>query len=85
MPTKGGRIVPEGFVKTSFEVSEAAKYALEDLKTSLRRDGYHGLAEAAIVEALIMAAKKQGVDEAVLAKVLKGRKAAQERAEKPRR
>lgn len=72
--------MPDGFIKTSFEVSEAAKYALEDLKTALRRDGYSGLSEAAIVEALILAAKKAGINEAVLTRVLKSRKMARERA-----
>jgi hypothetical protein len=85
MPAKPRRSVTPGFVKTSFEVSEAAKYALEDLKTALRREGYAGLAEAAIVEALFMTAKRDGVDRGVLDRVIRSRAAALQRVEKARR
>jgi hypothetical protein len=85
MPGSGTRTVPEGYVKTSFEISESAKNALEDLKRALKRGGEPGVSEAAIVEALILAAKRTGVDDTVLARVLRGRKAAQRRADMARR
>lgn len=85
MPKKGGRVVPNGFVKTSFEITEAAKYALEDLKKALRRDdGYAGISEAAVVEALILTAKKAGIDTDQLDAVLKRRRKLQDEAERAR-
>jgi len=85
MPAKPRRSVTPGFVKTSYEISEGAKYAIEDLRTSLRREGYAGLAEAAIVEALFVAAKRDGVDRDVLGRVIRSRAAALQRVEKARR
>jgi hypothetical protein len=83
MPSNAGRAVPEGYVKTSFEIAATAKDDLAEMKVKLGRkfrgQGNRGLSEAAIVEALILTAKKRGVDEDVLARVLKRRKAAQER------
>jgi hypothetical protein len=79
MPKKGARVVPEGFVKTSFEITKGAKFALEDLKTALRRkDGYAGISEAAVVETLILAAKKVAVDTKLLDAVLKRRRKLQD-------
>ncbi|HEX4014550.1 MAG TPA: hypothetical protein VHX17_11795 [Candidatus Cybelea sp.] len=83
--SSGTRAIPEGYVKTSFEITESAKKALEDLKRALKRGGQVGVSEAAIVEALILAAKRTGVDDAVLARVLKGRKTVQRRADPARR
>jgi hypothetical protein len=85
MPAKPRRSVTPGFVKTSYEITEAAKYAIEDLRTALRRDGYTGLAEAALVEALFLTAKRDGVDRTVLDRVIRSRRAALDRIEKARR
>jgi hypothetical protein len=86
MPAKPRRSVTPGFVKTSHEVSIAAKTALEDIRTTTRREtGDTGLAEAAIVEALIMTAKRDGVDRGVLDRVIRSRTAALQRVEKARR
>jgi hypothetical protein len=83
MPTKSRRVVPAGFVKTSFEITEAAKIALEDLKTALRRSGgYAAISEAAVIETVILTAKKAGVDANQLDAVLKRRKKLQEQSER---
>jgi len=70
------RKVPGGYTKTSFEISREAKFKLEGLKSQLRRDGFSGASEAAIIETLILTARKT-VDEDVLAKVIKTRLKAQ--------
>lgn len=80
MPSKYGREVPNGYVKTSFEISEDAKDVLYRLKGALRRE-QDGVSEASIVEALILTAKKYGVDAIILAKAIRDRKKAQEREE----
>jgi hypothetical protein len=85
MPAKPRRSVTPGFIKTSYEITEAAKYAIEDLRTALRRDGYTGLAEAALVEALFLTAKRDGVDRAVLDRVVRSRRGALDRVAKERR
>jgi hypothetical protein len=78
------RVVPAGFVKTSFEISVAAKYALEDLRTALRRDeAISGVSEAAIIETLILSAAREGVDTDVLAKVITARRKAQDAPKAP--
>jgi hypothetical protein len=86
MATKGGRVLPRGYVKATFEISESAKYVLEDMKRNLNRTGETGgVSEAALVEAMILSARKLGVDEDVLARVLRSRKTAQERPNRSRR
>jgi hypothetical protein len=85
MPAKPRRSVTPGFEKTSYEVTEGAKRAIEDIRTALRRDGYTGLAEAAIVEALFLTAKRDGVDRDILDRVIRSRRAALDRVEKARR
>lgn len=84
MAPKKSRGTQPGFRKTSYEFTEAAKYALEDLTRSLDRDGYDGMSETAVVEALILAAKRTGVDRDVLDRVLRQRRSAYNRAEKVR-
>lgn len=81
---KPRRSVTPGFVKTSYEITEGAKYAIEDIRTALRRDGHSGLPEAAIVETLFMTAKRDGVDRDVLDRVVRSRAAALQRVEKAR-
>ena len=77
---KNVRTPPKGYVKTSFEIAATTKYALEDIRTALRRDegSPSGVSEAAIVETLILTAADEGVDMDVLAKVLKARTKAQD-------
>ena len=73
-------------MKATFEISESAKYVLEDMKRNLNRTGETGgVSEAALVEAMILSARKLGVDEDVLARVLRSRKTAQERPNRSRR
>lgn len=84
MAPKKSRGTPPGFRKTSYEFTEAAKRTLRDLTASLEDDGYQGLAETAVVEALILAAKRTGVDRDVLDRVLRQRRSAYDRAEKAR-
>jgi hypothetical protein len=78
------RSTPAGFRKTSYEFTEAVKYALEDLVSSLDRNGYNGLSETVLLEALVIAAKRKGVDRAVLDRVIRARRTAQDRAERAR-
>jgi hypothetical protein len=77
---KKQRATPEGFRKTSYEFTETAKAALVDLTIVLDRDGYPGVAETAVLEALILSAKRTGVDRSVLDRVLRARRAAAEKA-----
>jgi phytoene/squalene synthetase len=79
------RSTPAGFRKTSYELTLAAKFALEDLTRTLDRDGYEGLGETTVVEALIVTAKRDGVDRTVLDRVIKSRRAALDRADKAHR
>jgi hypothetical protein len=74
------RLTPPGFRKTSYELTIAAKFALEDLTRALDRDGYDGIGETTVIEALIQSAKRTGVDRDVLDRVIKARKAALDRA-----
>jgi hypothetical protein len=74
------RATPLGFRKTSYEFTEAAKALLVDLTIALDRDGYPGVSETAVLEALVTTAKRTGVDRAILDRVLRQRRAAQERA-----
>ncbi len=79
---KQQRVAPKGYVKTSFEIAQTTKWILEDLRTSLRRyEGLSGVSEAAVIETLILSARKEGVDTDVLAKVIRARKAAQDARE----
>jgi hypothetical protein len=78
------RSTPPGFRKTSYELTEAAKAALEDLTRVLDRDGYQGLTETATLEALIAIGKRDGVDRDVLDRTIRIRAAALQRAQKPR-
>jgi 3-hydroxyisobutyrate dehydrogenase-like beta-hydroxyacid dehydrogenase len=56
------------------------------MKRNLNRTGETGgVSEAALVEAMILSARKLGVDEDVLARVLRSRKTAQERPNRSRR
>jgi hypothetical protein len=80
MARKKQRATPEGFRKTSYEFTEAAKDTLVDLTIALDRDGYPGMSETAVLEALILTAKRTGVDRSVLDRVLRARKAAAEKA-----
>lgn len=74
------RTVPEGYIKTSYEIAEATKFALEDLRMKIRREtGSLGISEAAIIEALILATKKGQVDLKLLEKVIKARSASRAR------
>ncbi|HEY2476799.1 MAG TPA: hypothetical protein VGI19_18605 [Candidatus Cybelea sp.] len=84
MPRKY-RATPDGFRKTSYEMQESAKRTLADLVRALDRDGFPAVAETAVLEALILTAKREGVDRDVLAKVLRARAAAFDRATNPRR
>jgi hypothetical protein len=59
---------------------EPVKAALVDLTIALDRDGYPGLAETAVVEALILSAKRTGVDRTVLDRIIRSRQAAAEKA-----
>lgn len=78
------RAVPDGYVKTSFEIAQTSKWLLEDISTDLRRRGIEAgipeasISEAAVIEALILAAEAQGVNTAILTKVIRTRKKAQE-------
>jgi hypothetical protein len=74
------RSTPDGFRKTSYELTEAAKNALADLTRTLDRDGYPAIAETTVIETLIVTAKRDGVDRDVLDRVMKARKAALDRA-----
>jgi hypothetical protein len=74
------RATPRGFRKTSYEFTEAAKNALVDLTIALDRDGYPGVSETAVVEALILDAKRTGVDRNVLDRVMRARQAAADKA-----
>lgn len=79
-PKKKSRGTPEGFRKTSYEFTEAAKAALEDLATALDRSGYPGISETAVLETLVLTAKRTGVDRSVLDRVLRARQTAAEKA-----
>jgi len=82
---KERRTAPEGYVKTSFEIAQRTKYALEDLRTTLRRhQGFDGVSEAAIIEALILSSEREGVDTDLLTKVLSARKKAQDTSKRRR-
>jgi hypothetical protein len=80
MPGNKKRGTPPGFRKTSYELTETAKYALEDLVRSLDRDGYTGLSETALLETLIATAKRDGVDRGALDRALRQRRAVLDRA-----
>lgn len=80
MPTKKPRGTPPGFRKTSYEFTDAGKAAIEDLATGLDRSGYRGVSETAVLEALILTAKRDGVDRKVLDRALKARQTAAEKA-----
>jgi hypothetical protein len=74
------RTTPQGFRKTSYELLESSKNALADLTRTLDRDGYPAIGETTVLEALIVAAKRTGIDRDVLDRVIKSRKAALDRA-----
>lgn len=80
MPPKKQRATPEGFVKTSYELRLESKRALRDLTAAIEDEGYQGLSETAVIETLILTAKRSSVDRKALDRVLKARQAAAEKA-----
>jgi hypothetical protein len=74
------RGTPPGFRKTSYELTDAAWRALKAVTSKCDLDGFAAVPESAVLEALILTAKREGVDHTVLAGVIRRRRAAQERA-----
>jgi hypothetical protein len=79
------RSTPPGFRKTSYELTERAWRALKDVTSKCDRDGFAAVPESAVLEALILSAKRDGVDPDVLDRVIRSRRAALDRVDKARR
>jgi len=75
------RSTPQGFRKTSYELTERAWRLLKDVASKCDGDGFPAVPESAVLEALILTAKREGVDHATLARVIRYRRAALERAD----
>ena len=77
---KRPRATPAGFRKTSYEMQDSVKRSLGEITSDLDFGGYPGVSETVVVEALILTAKRDGVDRKVLDRILRARQTAAEKA-----